>query len=236
VHVRVDAPGILPDALDERGRDGGVAVEVVARELDVDRRGQAEVEDLGDDVGRLEEKLDAGEALRQLRAQEAHELLGRTVPFLQRKLDLAVERTDRPALLYERLMPLFGTPRLSRIVSSWSFGHELTDRRLDVVGEARRLLDPRPVGARRCSRIWPASTLGKKSRPEEWIEAAREHEEREEADAERAALCEHARKDDGVRAAHSARTGDRRRGRRAAMRSARRCARPPRRARRASEA
>ncbi len=70
-----------------------------------------------------------------------------------------------PALLYERLMPLFGTPRLSRIVSSWSFG---TSWRIAAsTSSARRAVSSIrvPVGARRWSRIWPASTLGKKSRP-----------------------------------------------------------------------
>ena len=70
-----------------------------------------------------------------------------------------------PALLYDRLMPLFGTPRLSRIVSSWSFG--ISWRIAASTSSARRAVSSIrvPVGARRCRRIWPASTLGKKSRP-----------------------------------------------------------------------
>ena len=70
-----------------------------------------------------------------------------------------------PALLYDRLMPLFGTPRLSRMVSSSSFG---TSWRIAAsTWSAMRAVSSMrvPVGARRCRRICPASTLGKKSRP-----------------------------------------------------------------------
>ncbi|MRT33006.1 hypothetical protein FGX01_04155, partial [Xylella fastidiosa subsp. multiplex] len=49
----------------ELGRARRVARDVVAAELHVDGRRQAEVEDLRDDVGRLEEELDARSRLQQ---------------------------------------------------------------------------------------------------------------------------------------------------------------------------
>ena len=70
-----------------------------------------------------------------------------------------------PALLYERLMPELGTPRLSSTVSSWSAG---TSSRIaaSTWSAARAVSSMRvPVGMRMCRRSWPESTAGKKSRP-----------------------------------------------------------------------
>ena len=62
-------------------------------------------------------------------------------------------------------MPLLGTPMLSRMVSSWLAG--IISRMADSTWSAMRAVSSIrvPVGARMCSRIWPASTDGKKSRP-----------------------------------------------------------------------
>ena len=56
-------------------RDGGRLV-ALARHLDRQRRGQAEVEDLGDDVRGLEVEVELGEARRQLAADPAHVVVG----------------------------------------------------------------------------------------------------------------------------------------------------------------
>src|SRR5207253_10528472 len=92
VHVRVDRAGDLPDRLRQLAGQPRVRGDVGAAELHVDGRGQAEVEDLRDDVGRLEEELDAREAPRQLGAQVRDELRRGIVAFAQRQQDLAVER------------------------------------------------------------------------------------------------------------------------------------------------
>ncbi len=70
-----------------------------------------------------------------------------------------------PALLYDRLMPELGTPRLSRSVASSLRG--MMVRMAASTSSARRAVSSmrRPDGARMCRRIWPASTSGKKSRP-----------------------------------------------------------------------
>src|SRR6185295_15722497 len=94
VHVRVDRAGDLLDLLGQLGGERVVGGQVRAAELHVDRRRQAEVEDLRDDVGRLHEELDAGEPPGELRAQQGRELLGGAVALLQRHQDLAVERAD----------------------------------------------------------------------------------------------------------------------------------------------
>ena len=60
-----------------------VALEVVALDLHVDRGGQAEVQDLGHDVGRQEVEGDPGELLGQARPQVAHVIRGGPVLFLR---------------------------------------------------------------------------------------------------------------------------------------------------------
>ena len=94
MHVRVDRAGDALDLLRELGRELVVRRQVWPGELHVDRRRQAEVEDLRHDVRRLEEELDAREALRQLRAQHRRQLVGRPVAVLEGHQDLAVERAE----------------------------------------------------------------------------------------------------------------------------------------------
>ena len=51
---------MLFDFLGEPLRDGQIGLHFVADELDVDRRGHAEVQDLADDIRGLEEKSSPG--------------------------------------------------------------------------------------------------------------------------------------------------------------------------------
>src|SRR5579871_2237213 len=72
----------------------GIVVRRTTRHLDVDGSGQAEVEDLGGDVGRLEEESQLRELLRQVGAQVLDELVGRGMVFLEGDEDLSVGGTD----------------------------------------------------------------------------------------------------------------------------------------------
>ena len=62
-------PGTWRNLVEHLVGDCAVAFDVGAVDLDVDRRGQAEVEDLGDDVGGQEVERRAGKFARQLLAQ-----------------------------------------------------------------------------------------------------------------------------------------------------------------------
>ena len=64
-------PGTCADALEQIGGIGVVGLLVVADDLHVDRRRQAEIEDLRDDVGGQEREGRAGKFLRQDGAQLA---------------------------------------------------------------------------------------------------------------------------------------------------------------------
>src|SRR6185369_9882910 len=140
-------------------------------------------------------------ALRQLGPQQAHELGGRPVPFLQREQDLAVERAERSGVAVRQIDPAVRNAQVVEDRLELVLWDQLADRRLDVVGDARRLLDPR---AGRRAQVEP-DLAGVDAReevaPEERSEAAREQAEREEADAEDAALLQERAERDRVGAA-----------------------------------
>jgi len=68
-------------------------------DLNVNRRWKAEVQNLSDDVGRLEEERSCGERFGQLFAQLLHILGGRMMLGLQRDEDLRIEITTVSLLL-----------------------------------------------------------------------------------------------------------------------------------------
>ena len=71
-----------------------IVVLVVADRADVDLRRQAEIEDLGDDVGRLKIECAFGKCGRQYFSQLAHIFACRPVALFQRYQDDAVIDTD----------------------------------------------------------------------------------------------------------------------------------------------
>ena len=72
---------------------------VRAADLQVDRRGRAEIQDLADDVGRQEREAQAGKQPRQLLAQRLDMLGRRPVVFLQLDLDIAILRADHAGVV-----------------------------------------------------------------------------------------------------------------------------------------
>jgi len=146
VHVAVDGAGNVLDLLGQRGRERGVGVDVVAGELHVDGRGQAEVQDLRDDVGRLEEELDAGEAPGQFAPQDRDELRRGLVILLQRDLDLAVQRADRAGVAVRQVDAGVGHAQVVQHCLQLVGRHQFADRGLDFVGGARGFLDARAGG------------------------------------------------------------------------------------------
>ena len=69
---------------------------VLAHKLNVNRRGKPEVQDLRDDVRRLEEEFNARKLPRQFFAQLLHIVVGRMMVLLvERKQNLSVRCADR---------------------------------------------------------------------------------------------------------------------------------------------
>ena len=98
--MHVDRSGDLDDAASDLFRHfiGCVLVADCPDDLDVDGRGQAEVEHLRRDVRREEEEGLIGELLGERRPHLAHVLLGGEMVLLQSDEDLAVRRGDQRAL------------------------------------------------------------------------------------------------------------------------------------------
>ena len=63
----IDDAGHVAHLVQDAVGDAAIALDVGAVDLDVDRRGQAEIQDLGDDVRGQEVEGDAGKSLRQRR-------------------------------------------------------------------------------------------------------------------------------------------------------------------------
>jgi hypothetical protein len=124
----------------------GVLLELGAGELDVDCRRQTEIQNLRDDIGRLEEELDSRELLRQLGAQRSDEFLRGTMIRSQRKQYLAIERAYRPGVAVRQVDAAIGNAEVVQNGLELVGRHDPADRDLDRVGYARGFLDARSGG------------------------------------------------------------------------------------------
>ncbi len=180
----------LADLLRQLGGQPRIGFDVGAAELHVDRRRQAEVEDLRHDVGRLEEELDAGEPLRQLGAQPRHEGLGRLVAFAQRQQDLAVERADRARVAVRQVDAAVGHTQVVEHGLELVGRYQLADRNLHRIGQACGFLDSR---ARRRAHV-QADLAGIDRREEiateEGHQQTRGQAKAEKADGKATAVCQ----------------------------------------------
>ena len=86
-------------------------------DLDVQRRGNAEIQRLADNVGREEIKQIAGKFAVELEAKLADVLIGRRMVLVQRNQDVGIARTDDAVVAVAGLMLELGRPMLSRIPS-----------------------------------------------------------------------------------------------------------------------
>ncbi len=99
LQTRIGDTGDGAHAAQQLHRIGEVLVAVGAGNLEVERRGLTEVQDLADDVGGQEGELRAGEEPRQLLAQRADIIGGGRVILGQADIDVAVLIPDEPELL-----------------------------------------------------------------------------------------------------------------------------------------
>ena len=172
--AQIGDAGNRADAFEQIGGVGVVGLLIVADHLDVDRRRQAEIEDLRDDVGRQEGEGRIRELLRQYGAQLLDEGFRRPVVFLQADQGVAVHRPDRSGVLVGHVDAAIGQADVVDDVVELVGRNRLAHGLLDQVEQARRLLDAGAGLERaRASRICPESTDGKKfcprngSRPKE---------------------------------------------------------------------
>ena len=110
-----------------------VVVRTAARHLQINGRGQTEVQNLVGDVGRREEEGGRGKIRVQIGAQFAHvKSACSRLAGLQRDQDVAVGIGRRSRWsLKARLMPPLGSPMLSRMSLIWSGRNDVTYLLLD---------------------------------------------------------------------------------------------------------
>src|SRR5580698_11562154 len=82
---------------------GIVGAQIVAANLQINRRGGAEIEDLADDVGGQEREAHSRETARQFAAQAADVARSRRMPRIQRYLDVSVRFADRTGVVVHRV-------------------------------------------------------------------------------------------------------------------------------------
>jgi len=88
--AQIGDPGHLLQLVEQIDRELAVGVDVPSDDLDVDRRGQPEIQDLTDDVGRQKVEHRAWKALGQPLAQWPNVVLGRTMVRLERHDDVGI--------------------------------------------------------------------------------------------------------------------------------------------------
>ena len=128
MHIR--GSGNSGQAPIEALRDGIVCGRVRQRphHLEVNRRGQPEVERLPHDVGRLEEKCELRKLLPQARAQVANVVPRGMVLLVQRYQDLAVKLPDRSRIAVREVLAAVGESDVVENVRQLVFRDDLADR------------------------------------------------------------------------------------------------------------
>ena len=141
-----------------------------ADNLHVNRRGNSEIQNLRHDIRRLKEENLIGKPFRQVARQSIDIPAGRPlVPFAFSAILISpsAEAHQRAVAEAEVDRTVGNVPILSRIVVISSLGISCARwpprprRKCGSVSSSHDV----PGGLRTCRRIWPASTLGKKSRP-----------------------------------------------------------------------
>ena len=103
---RSAAPGNRLDPAQQLVRKLTVGLKVVSHDLNIDRRRQSEVQNLADDVGRQERKIDAGKFVRPTSTASRGRIPRWAMVRGQGDHDVGVGRAVGAELLYERLMLL----------------------------------------------------------------------------------------------------------------------------------
>jgi hypothetical protein len=122
-------------------------------DLNVDRCGETEVENLGNHVRRLEVEGHSREFLRQLPAQRLDvRFRGSMVLLIQRYEDFSVEGTDVGSKAKGEVDGILGKADIVENQIQLIAWNHLTDVLLDLTEEDRRLLDTVPGMVRTCNR------------------------------------------------------------------------------------
>ena len=119
------------------------ACNVIADNLQVDRRRHTEIQDLADDIRRQEGEGDAGELARQLLAHRLDVVLGRRVVRLQADQDVGVRDADRARVVVGHVDAADAEADIVDDAVQLIGRDDLVDGLADPVGELGGLFDPR---------------------------------------------------------------------------------------------
>ena len=134
------APGDESELIRDLAREIQVIVHFGADELDIDWRGQAEIQDLAHDVGRLEGEERTGKFLRQVDAQLALVIGGRFVARLERDEDVRVGRADYTGVRVGKIDTGIGQADVIEDAIEVLGGNFLANGGLDLVAQLGRFL------------------------------------------------------------------------------------------------
>ncbi|MCY1168956.1 hypothetical protein D9M73_89690 [compost metagenome] len=203
VYVGIDRPGNLAYGLGQLGRARRIANDIIAGELHIDGCGQAEVQDLRRNIGRLEEKLHAGEALWQLGAQQADEFICGPVPVLQRHQYLAIHRAYGACIAVRKVDAAVGQANIVQYGFKLVRRHQFADHGLHRIGDARGFLN---AGAGRRAHV-QADLSGIHAReeiaPQHRVQEARQQAKTQEQVSKAPAVRQRGRQCQGVGTAHA---------------------------------
>src|SRR5271157_3319704 len=145
LHVDIGSAGNLFHPVRDLLRDEVVALHISAGDLNIDRRRQSKVQDLSDDVGGLEEKLDARKAARQFFTQSADVLPGGMVMLrIQTNQDFRVAGANHAGIAVRKIDARIRQPNVVEDRHQFVFWDLLSKILLDVIGQPRRFFNAQP--------------------------------------------------------------------------------------------
>src|SRR5471032_2419383 len=186
----IDYTGNLANLAQQPVRVSEVPGQVVAANLQVNGGQRAEVQDLADDVRRWERERHARIKTWQLLAHLAHVLRGRTMIFVQRDLDVAVLRADRPGVVIGEIDTADRQADVVNHGGEFSGRNDLTDRSFHVRENLCGLLDPHADRRAHVQQDLPGIHVREKVAAEQRHQRERDQDETEEATDEGRAMVE----------------------------------------------
>jgi hypothetical protein len=147
VHVHIGQAGDALDPFGDPARERVVGRAILADQLDIDGRRQAKIENLADDVGGLVKENEIRKALRQLAAQGADIIKGRSpMPGFERDQNLAIGRTDRGRITECQVDAAQRQADIVQYQCGFFARNDAPDGGLDGVENLVRLFEPRAGG------------------------------------------------------------------------------------------
>src|SRR5467141_5135997 len=119
-----------------------VSALVHAGHLHINGCGSSEIQNLRDDIGRLEEKLHAGETLWEFLAQVVNVHAGwLAADFFQLNQDFRIGAPDRARVAVGKIYAAVGQADVVEDRGQFVFRNGFADNAIDLVGEARRFFN-----------------------------------------------------------------------------------------------